>query len=123
MRRAAGFTLIEVIIALAILGFAMGALISGMARHADNAGVLREKTVALWVAHNRLTELDLQPAWPEVGTSDGDAEMAGVRWRWFTTVAETPDPQVRRIDIRVQAAGRDYDAATLSSFVSRVGRQ
>lgn len=119
----AGFTLIEVVVALAVLATAMAALLTGMARYADQAGYLREKTVALWVAHNRLTEIDLEPVWPEVGNSDGDAEMAGLRWRWRVTVLETPDPEVRRIDIRVQASGRDGDAATLSSFVSKTGRQ
>ena len=122
MRRR-GFTLIEVLIALAVLAVAMGALITGMARYADNAGYLQEKTVALWVAHNRLAEIDLLPAWPAVGKSDGEVQMAGVKWRWFAAVLETPDPDVRRVDIRVQAEGREYDSATLSSFVSRVGRQ
>jgi general secretion pathway protein I len=121
-RRGRGFTLIEVIIALAVLAFALGALISGMARYADNAAYLRERTLGLWVAHNRLTEIDLQPAWPATGKSDGDAELGGIEWRWFITVSETPDPKVRRIDIRVQARGRDSDAAALSSFVSGSGR-
>lgn len=121
-RRGAGFTLIEVIIALAVLAFALGALISGMARYADNAAGLRERTLGLWVAHNRLTEIDLQSNWPSTGKSDGDAELGGIEWRWFITVSETPDPAVRRIDIRVQARGRANDAAALSSFVSKSGR-
>lgn len=122
MKRGAGFTLIEVVVALAVLAMAMGALITGMGRYAEQAGYLREKTVALWVAHNRLTEIDLEPVWPAVGSSDGDVEMAGVTWRWRAEVLETPNPEVRRIDIRVQAEGRDGDAATLSSFVSKTGR-
>lgn len=123
MRRAAGFTLIEIVVALAVLAMAMGALITGMGRYAGQAGYLREKTVALWVAHNRLTEIDLEPVWPPVGSSDGDVEMAGATWRWRAAVLETPDPEVRRIDIRVQVEGRDGDAATLSSFVSKTGRK
>ena len=124
MTRARGFTLIEVLIAVTILAIAMGAVISGMARYAANAGALREKTVALWVAHNRLSEIDLEPGWPGLGKSDGEVEMAGIEWRWFVTVSETPDPDVRRVEIRVQAAGRDKegDAALLSSFVGKSGR-
>lgn len=120
MKRTAqrGFTLIEIIIAVAVLAAAMGAIISGMARYADNAAHLREKTVALWVAHNRLTELALEPGWPEIGKSDGDAEMAGAEWRWFVTIAESPDPKVRRVDIRVQLKGKDSDAISLSSFLT-----
>lgn len=126
MTRARGFTLIEVLIAVTILAIAMGAVISGMARYAANAGALREKTVALWVAHNRLSEIDLEPGWPALGKSDGEIAMAGVDWRWFVTVAETPDPDVRRVEIRVQPAGGDDDedgaAALLSSFVGKTGR-
>ena len=117
-----GFTLIEIIIAVAVLATAMGAIITGMARYADNAGYLREKTVALWVAHNRLTELELESGWPETGKSDGDVEMAGAQWRWFVTVLATPDPSVRRVDIRVQLKGQDNDAISLSSFLSSAGR-
>ncbi len=123
MKRAnRGFTLIEIIIAVAVLAAAMGAIITGMARYADNASYLREKTVALWVAHNHLTELELEPVWPQLGKSDGDVEMAGAEWRWFVTISETPDPGVRRVDIRVQLKGRDNDAISLSSFLSSAGR-
>ena len=119
--RASGFTLIEVVVALAVLALALGALITGMARYADNAAVLREKTVALWVAHNRLTEIGLEPTWPALGKSDGDAKIAGVEWRWDATVTETPDPRVRRIDVTVRVKGREGDAAVLSSFVVEHG--
>jgi general secretion pathway protein I len=119
-----GFTLIEIVVALAVLAVAMGALISGMARYADNAGALRERTLALWVAHNRLTEIDLEPAWPTIGKSDGDVELAGVDWRWFVEVIETPDPDVRRINIRVQLKGREKegDAAQLSAFSAKTDK-
>ena len=110
--------MIEILVAVTVLAVAMGAIISGMARFAANAGYLREKTVALWVAHNRLTEIELEPSWPSVGKSDGDAEMAGIEWRWFVEVTETPDPNVRRADIRVQLKDREGDAAALSSFLT-----
>ncbi len=114
-----GFTLIEVLIAVFVLGFALSAIITSTGRYGANAAVLREKTLALWVAHNRLTEIGLEPAWPPVGKSDGDAELAGVEWRWDVTVAETPDPRVRRVDITVRPkAQADGQAAALSSFVA-----
>ncbi|MGQ0587864.1 MAG: type II secretion system minor pseudopilin GspI [Gammaproteobacteria bacterium] len=122
MTRGRGFTLIEVVVAVAILAVALGALISSMARYADNAAWLRDKTVALWVAHNRLTEIGLEPAWPQLGASDGDVAMAGIEWRWDVTVSETPDPRVRRVDIRVRQKDREGDAAALSSFVAERAR-
>ena len=119
MRRTGGFTLIEVLVAVAVLAFALAALISGMARYTANAAYLREKTVALWVAHNRLTEIGIEGTWPPLGKSDGEVEMAGAKWKWFVEVTETADPDVHRVNIRVQAAGRDGDDAALSSFLGK----
>lgn len=121
-RRAAGFTLLEVLVAVAVLAIALGAILAGMARYADNAAYLSQRTIALFVAHNRLAEFELQPAFPAVGKSDGDAEMAGAKWHWQAEVSATPDPNLRRVDIHVQVPGRDGDAATLSSFIANLGR-
>lgn len=120
---AAGFTLIEVLAAVAVLAIAMAALISGMARYADSAGYLREKTVALAIAHNRLTEIELEPGWPSEGNSDGEVEMAGAKWKWRVEVKKTTDEHLRRIDIHVQRPQREGDLASLSAFISDAGRQ
>jgi general secretion pathway protein I len=119
----AGFTLIEMVVAVAILAMAMAAILSGMARHADNTAHLRERTVALWIAHNRLTEIELQPAWPDVGRSDGEVQFGGRKWRWEAEVQKTSDDRLRRIDIRVLSPQRDGDAAALSAFLADTGRQ
>lgn len=120
---ARGFTLLEVLAAMAVLAIALSAILAGMARYTDNAAYLNEKTMALLVAHNRLTEIELAPVWPGVGKSDGEMEMAGAKWHWDAEVTVTPDPGLRRIDIRVQSPGRHGNAATLSSFVSALGRK
>lgn len=116
-QRAGGFTLIEIVLALLVIGVGLVALIVSAGQYAANAATLREKTVALWVAHNRLTEIELEPAWPELGRSDGEVELARAEWRWDVTVSETPDPRVRRIDITVKRRKADENAAELSSFV------
>lgn len=120
MKRAArggGFMLLEVMLAVLFLALALGAGIFSTGRFAANAAVLREKTVALWVAHNRLTEIGLEPAWPSVGKSDGEVTMAGVDWRWEVEVVETPDPRVRRVNIVVRPKSAESDSARLSSFL------
>lgn len=120
----AAFTLIEMLVAVAVLAIAMSAIISGMARYADSAGYLRERTLGLFVAHNRLTEIELERGWPDTGKSDGEIEMAGIKWKWMVEVKPTPDPHLRRVDIRVLSpADRERDAATLSAFLADTGRQ
>jgi general secretion pathway protein I len=121
--RQQGFTLIEMVAAVAVLAMAMAAILSGMARYADNAAHLRERTIALWVAHNRLTEIELQPVWPDVGRSDGEMDLAGRKWKWEVEVKKTTDDQLRRIDIRVLSPRRDGNAASLSAFLADTGRQ
>ncbi|TDU31588.1 general secretion pathway protein I [Panacagrimonas perspica] len=102
-RRDAGFTLIEVLVAVAVLAIAMAAVIGAMARQASNAGYLKQKTVAMWVAHNRLAELQLQTEPPDTGRSDGKAEMSGIEWRWDMAIVKTQDSRLLRVDIEVRS--------------------
>ncbi|HEY0975589.1 MAG TPA: type II secretion system minor pseudopilin GspI [Solimonas sp.] len=121
---ARGFTLIEMLAAVAVLAMAMAAILAGMSRYADNAGHLRDRTIAIWVAHNRLTQIELDRTWPDIGKSDGDMEMAGLEWRWEVEVQKTPDENLRRIDIWVLPQnGKRNDAPTLTAFFGNSGRQ
>jgi general secretion pathway protein I len=102
-RRQSGFTLLEVLAAVAVLALALGATITGASQYARNATYLRDKAIATWVARNKLVELHVAPAWPEIGKSDGKEEMAGQEWPWRVEVLKTPDPAVRRVDVHVDA--------------------
>lgn len=113
-----GFTLVEILVALAVLGIALAAILSGMARYADTAVHLRDKTVALWVAHNRLAEIGLEPTWPATGRSDGTLEMSGASWEWQAEVKETPDPKVRRVEVSVQHEDREGELIRLAAFLT-----
>ena len=111
-----GFTLVEVLVAVTVLALALGAVISGMARYTSNTAYLRQKTIALWVAHNRMTELALEAKWPDIGKSDGEVEMAGGKWEWKAEVKATQDEQLRRVDLEVRAAGIGDKRPVLSSL-------
>lgn len=121
---AAGFTLIEVVVALVVIALALTTLIAGFGRQAQTAAELDARTLAMIVAHNRLTEIELEPVWPDTGRADGRVELAGRDWRWYTEVSETDDPALRRIDIRItrDARGDEHTLASLSGFMANTGR-
>jgi general secretion pathway protein I len=108
-RRKGGFTLIEVLVALFIVSLGMLGVIEAVSQTAGNATRMRDRTIAHWVAMNRLTEVRLQPRAPDIAKTSDEVEMAGRRWRWTMEVSETPVETMRRIDIRVAEAEGDED--------------
>ncbi|MDD3354600.1 type II secretion system minor pseudopilin GspI [Zoogloea sp.] len=118
--RDTGFTLLETLVALAILAVALTAAFRAMGVSAQSAGELRERLIGDWVAENRLAELRATQAWPGPGTREGSAEQAGRSYRWREEVKATPNPLVRRVDVSVYASGNDTHAiARLSGYVAR----
>lgn len=114
-----GFTLIEVLVALAVIAVALTAVMHNFGQSVDTAGALRERTIALWVAQNRLAMHYTVRDWPTPDVSEGTADMAGREWRWREQVAATPDADVRRVEIEVRAAAGREAAARLVGFLAR----
>lgn len=120
-----GFTLIEVLVAVAILAVTLSTFIVAGGRYADNARYLRDRTLALWVARNQMVEYYLNETWPDTGTEDGDSSMGGRQWAWQVEVSETPDAAVRRIDIKIYRINptteepADDAIASLSGFITQ----
>lgn len=112
-----GFTLIEVIVALIVVSLGMLAVIETVGGTARNTTYLRDKTVAHWVAMNKLTEVRLLPSAPGIDKSSDEIEMAGRKWRWTMEVEQTPVETIRRINIRVRPA----EAPETSSMASVSG--
>ena len=114
----AGFTLIEVLAALVIVSLGMLGVITAVGQTASNSTYLRDKTIAHWVAMNRLTETRLKPAAPKIDKSSDEVEMAGRKWRWTMTVTQTPVESVRRIDVSVRPleAAENSSLALVSGF-------
>lgn len=120
-REIAGFTLVEVIVALFILAMGMAAVISTVGNVADQTRILEEKTFAHWVATNKMAEYRIQKTWLRAGTTDGEASMAEREWIWETTVTNTSEEDMRRVDIRVSPAGADKGAyaTLLTGFITK----
>jgi general secretion pathway protein I len=113
---ARGFTLLEVLAALVIIGLGMLGVIEAIGQTASNSTRMRDRTLAHWVAMNRLTAVRLEPRAPNIAKSSDEVEMAGRRWRWTMEVAETPVKSMRRIDIRVAEVGDDRSLANVTGF-------
>jgi type II secretion system protein I len=73
----AGFTLIEVLVALVVVGLGMLAVIQTVSQTASNTSYIRDKTIAHWIAMNQLTQVRLQPSAPPIDKSSDELEMAG----------------------------------------------
>ena len=119
-----GFTLLEVLVALAILSISLIAALRSGAVATQNAGEIRQRLLADWVARDRLEEHRARRDWPPLGSSTGEATQAGVRFRWEEKVVGTPNYQFRRIDIRVlpaETAAQEQSLAKLTGFLIRPG--
>ncbi|HEY8054180.1 MAG TPA: type II secretion system minor pseudopilin GspI [Steroidobacteraceae bacterium] len=110
MRRARGFTLIEVLVALAIVAIGMAAVMRTVTSSADTVFYLRDKTFAQWVALNRIANLRVTGQTPGVGNSEGDTDYAGRKWHWRQEVTALDIPGAERIDVRVRPAEVKGDA-------------
>ena len=122
MRRRArdGFTLVEVLVALAIVAVALAAGFRSVAQSAESATALKARTLALWVAQNRLAAAQLETPAPALGERDGSEEQAGARFAWHQTIIGTPNPAFRRVEINVAEDSRpDYVLARLVGYVGR----
>jgi len=96
-----GFTLIEVLVALAVVAMSLGAIITSSGTQASQAGYLKQKTLAHWVALNEITQLQINKDWPDLGSRDGSAEMADNEWYWIRTVKKTEDENSRQVVFKV----------------------
>ena len=115
-----GFTLIEVLVALAIVAVALAAGFRSVAQSAESATALKSRTLALWVAQNRLAAAQLETPGPAIGERDGNENQAGALFTWHEAVTGTPNPAFRRVEITVADAGQpEYTLARLVGYVGR----
>lgn len=99
--RQSGFTLVEVLVAMAVIAIGLAALITEAGTTTRNATELKLRTYAGWVASNALAEIRLEPGWVETGSKRGEEMLARQRWYWRADISSTEDDNLRRIDVYV----------------------
>jgi len=109
MKDARGFTLIEVLVALAIVAIGMAAVLGALTSSANTVSYLRDKTFAQWVALNQISTLRTSGQMTPTGNSDGNVDFAGRSWHWRREVTATQVPGVVRIDVKVRPADIKVD--------------
>ena len=115
--RRAGFTLVEVLVALAIVAIALLAALRAAAQGTANVGELRARLLAGWVAENRLAEHRARGDWLALGIQRGKQLEGGIEFAWREEVIATPNTAFRRIDVFVFAAPEESRAlAHLTGF-------
>ncbi len=99
--RQAGFTLLEVLVALAILAIAIAAVMRVSSAEINHAEAMRMRLLADWVAQNRLALHAANGDWIAVGTQTGEDTQADIRFLWREDISATPNPAFRRMEVTV----------------------
>lgn len=113
--RRAGFTLIEVMVAMSVFAIAGLALVNAQTESLRASGGLETRLIAQIVAENLTVEAMTAPQPPDIGMRTGDVEMAGRRWRWSQRTLET-GAGMRRIDIDVRGGETEQVLAGVTAF-------
>ncbi|MGH8436955.1 MAG: type II secretion system minor pseudopilin GspI [Pseudomonas sp.] len=105
MKHARGFTLLEVLVALAIFALVAASVLTASSRSLQTAARLEDKTLAMWIADNRLSELQLAQTAPADGRAQGKLDYAGRHWEWLSEIESTSEPTMRRVTLWVALSG------------------
>ena len=113
----AGFTLLEILVAVGLAGLLLTGVFMQVSQSLIAVNLMRERTLAHWVAMNVITErrLELEP--PPIAETSDEVEFANTRWKWTLTVSETPVENIRRLDVQVRVA----DAPEASALANLTG--
>jgi general secretion pathway protein I len=99
--RQTGFTLLEVLVALVVVGTALGASLRAVGSLTQNSSALRSAMMATWSAENRLAQIRLAHEWPAMGKRSFACPQGALRLVCDEEVFTTPNPYFRRVEVSV----------------------
>lgn len=113
-----GFTLLETLVALAILAIALAAVMRATGASINHAEAMRKRVLADWVAQNRLAQHAARGDFLPTGIQNGEETQAGVRLLWKEEIGSTPNPAFRRIEVSVfEPEDSEYALRRLTGFL------
>ena len=122
--KAPGFTLLEIMIALAIFSVVSSVLIRNAAQTVRQTGIIKERTLAYWIAENHLSQMRAIPRgeenFPAIGTDRYSITMAGQEWELVMDVEATENVDMHRIIVSVfKPEDADNHVAELVGFIGK----
>ncbi|MDX1676316.1 type II secretion system minor pseudopilin GspI [Arsukibacterium sp.] len=115
-----GFTLLELLVAMAIFATAGLAIMQASAGHIRALSQIEEMTIAGYVANNQLQLAMLEPVWPPKEILQGEVEMANRQWLWRQQATTVPDADLRQLVVSVSLAEQPDDILLqLTTFIGK----
>ncbi len=115
-----GFTLIEVMVALLVIAISLFAIFNTTSSVTWHASYLKEKTIANWIAQNRVALYRSKKTWTNVSNTSGQVSMADTEWDWKMHIAKTENPNIRKIDVEVFRDGDEVIVGSATGYIAKL---
>ncbi len=115
-----GFTLIEVMVALLVIAISLFAIFNTTSSVTWHASYLKEKTIANWIAQNRVALYRSKKTWTNVSNTSGQVSMADTEWDWKMHIAKTENPNIRKIDVKVFRDGDEVIVGSATGYIAKL---
>lgn len=122
MKAIKGFTLLEIMIALAIFAVASASLIKNATQTIRQTNIIQDRTIAYWIAENELNQLRAVPKgeFPNPGSERNDVTMANREWEIVLDIETTENVDMRRITVNVfLPSDTDNSIVSLTGFIGK----
>ncbi|WP_018691390.1 type II secretion system minor pseudopilin GspI [Algicola sagamiensis] len=118
MKRVVGFTLLEMMVAISIFAFAGIAVMKVANEHLHAMSLIEKKTLASWVASNRLVEIRLEKKWP-ISNKRGDTELADLKWYWYQQKEKVEHKGIVKVTVKVfEDEANEHEIYRLTTYFS-----